>query len=61
MSLKIFHVIFVTLSVLLSLGFSKWCWQNGFFIGTPVAFGFAVLLLVYGVWFWKKLQNIKLS
>ncbi len=66
MSLKVFHIVFVTLSVSLSLGFSKWCWVKGsegfaYRGGSVAAFLFAILLLVYGVWFWKKIQNMKLS
>jgi predicted permease len=66
MSLKIFHIVFVTLSVLLSLGFSKWCWQKTgeglpYLLGTIAALVFAALLLIYGGWFWKKIRNLSLK
>jgi hypothetical protein len=58
MSLKAFHLIFVTLLTALSFGFAGW----GFSTGHP-AFGAAgvavgILVIVYGVYFLKKLKKI---
>ena len=65
MSLKAFHLVFVTVSVLLSLGFGVWaitdyqksgstaslCWGVG-------SFAAAVALVVYGRWFLRKLKGV---
>ena len=58
MSLKIFHICFITLSTLLCAGVSWWCFDND----VPPAFSYtfavaAALLPVYGVWFLKKTRN----
>lgn len=65
MSLKAFHIVFVTASVLLCLGFGAWNLVNyresgargdlGFAIGSLVA---TVALLVYGWYFLKKFKKI---
>ncbi|HEY1171164.1 MAG TPA: hypothetical protein VGH19_07355 [Verrucomicrobiae bacterium] len=65
MSLKAFHVVFVTASILLSLGFGGWA-LNGYFqeggnlnLGLGVgAMVLAVGLGVYGRYFLKKLKHI---
>ncbi len=64
MSLKAFHVVFVTLATLLAIGFGIWAiaeserdGQSGALvvgIGSLIA---AVLLIVYGVWFLRKLRG----
>jgi hypothetical protein len=65
MSLKAFHLVFVTVSVVLSLGFGAWAmadyrrsgdaeslwWGVGSFAG-------AIALLVYGRWFLRKLKGV---
>ncbi len=58
MSLKAFHLIFVTLLTALSFGFAVWA----FSVERPV-FGVAgivagILVVVYGVYFLKKLKKI---
>lgn len=65
MSLKAFHVFFVTICLIFSIGIGVWGVReyrlNGetqslaFGIGSFVA---AVVLTVYGLWFIKKLRNI---
>jgi hypothetical protein len=62
MSLKAFHIVFVTLSCLLCFGFSGWSWQNYRNGGdvAMLALSIAALvaglaLLVYGRWFWRKI------
>ncbi len=64
MSLKAFHLVFITLSVLLAFGFGVWAialWRqygqlSSAAIGV-VSLLIAVGLLGYGVWFWRKLRG----
>jgi len=58
MSLKAFHLIFVTLLTTLSFGCAAW----GFAAGRPL-FGMlgiaaGILVIVYGIYFLKKLKNV---
>ena len=58
MSLKIFHVFFITLSTLLAIGSAVWAFSgesNGF---GAVCVALAVVMPVYGVMFWKKARRI---
>jgi hypothetical protein len=65
MSLKAFHVVFITASVLLAFGFAAWslvAYANGrvwvdlvFGIGSALA---GVGLIAYGRYFLKKLKHI---
>lgn len=63
MSLKIIHILFITLSTLLTLGFGIWCLgehseRNNFhLILGLLSFAATVALIVYGVWFLKKLKH----
>jgi len=58
MSLKAFHLIFVTLLTALSFGFAAWAF-NAEHLGFGVA-GIAagILVIVYGIYFLKKLKKI---
>jgi len=65
MSLKAFHVVFVTASVLLAFGFGAWSLTN--YVETKravdLAFGLGsgligIALIVYGRYFLKKLKHI---
>lgn len=67
MSLKAFHVVFITVSVLMALGLSAWCMAQYFgpvhagtdhLIGGVVALVAAVGLIAYEVYFLKKVKNI---
>ncbi|MSR43060.1 MAG: hypothetical protein EXS29_05435 [Pedosphaera sp.] len=65
MSLKAFHIIFVAVSVLLSLGLAAWGFHRFLTLGKSIhlLFGIGGLLaaaglLVYGRYFLKKLKNI---
>jgi len=67
MSLKAFHILFVTLSTLLAVWFSVWSFsQYSDGAGTLyLAFGICgavlvVALIVYGVWFLKKMKDVSL-
>jgi hypothetical protein len=65
MSLKVFHIIFITSSVVLAFGFAIWSFQEYFRVGgtSNLGFGAASLavgvgLIFYGKAVWKKLQSI---
>lgn len=66
MSLKAFHVVFITLSTLLAIGFGFWSLHDhqmhGGGIGAMalaiLSFVVAVALVVYGVWFLRKLKGV---
>jgi hypothetical protein len=67
MSLKGFHIVFITFSTLLALGSGTWClWIDSvhgspaFRIGAICAFVAALSLLVYGVWFWRKMKRLRI-
>ena len=67
MSLKGFHIVFITFSTLLALACGAWCvWINLVF-GAPIylagaiaSFASALALVVYGVWFYKKMKRLRL-
>ena len=58
MSLKAFHLIFVTLLTALSFGCAVWAFASDrpLFGASGVAAG--ILVIVYGVYFLKKLKKI---
>jgi hypothetical protein len=58
MSLKAIHLIFVTLLTALSFGCAAWAFAAGepYIGGAAVAAG--VLVIIYGVYFLKKLKKI---
>lgn len=65
MSLKAFHIIFVLLSTLLSVGFALWAVLQylhvhslGFLAVAAGSIAFAVMLVCYGFWFLRKLKNV---
>ena len=58
MSLKAFHLIFVTTLTMLSLGFTAWAFASGRIIFGLLGIIVAVLVVVYGVYFLKKLKKI---
>jgi hypothetical protein len=67
MSLKGFHIVFIIVSTLLALGVGAWClWVNSI-EGTPVfrigaigSFAAAVALMIYGVWFYRKMKRLRI-
>ncbi len=67
MSLKGFHIVLITFSTLLALGAGIWCvWVNLTF-GAPVyltgaiaSFVVALFLIIYGVWFYRKMKRLGL-
>jgi hypothetical protein len=58
MSLKAFHLIFVTMLTTLSLGFTAWSFASGKIIFGLLGIVVAVLVVIYGVYFLKKLKKI---
>ena len=67
MSLKGFHIVFITFSTLLALGSGAWClWVDAthgspaFRAGAIFAFVMAAALIVYGIWFWRKMKRLRI-
>lgn len=67
MSLKGFHIVFVLFSTMLALGIGAWCIWVDLVEGVPIyqtgaicAFAVAVGLLVYGVWFLRKMKRLQI-
>ena len=65
MSLKAFHFVFIFFSTLLALALGGWCiWVdlvegNSMYLGGAIAsFTAAVVLVVYGVWFYRKMKRL---
>ena len=65
MSLKAFHVFFIAVATLFSAGFGVWSFRHAATTGSAldIVFGAtgilgAVALVVYGVWFLKKLKKV---
>jgi len=65
MSLKIFHIIFISLSILLSFGFGVWSIRfsatenhGGYFWAGLISFVVSMALIVYGVNFIKKMKGV---
>ena len=58
MSLKAFHLIFVTSLTTLSLGFTAWAFCTGRIIFGLLGLVVAALVVFYGVYFLKKLKKI---
>ena len=63
MSLKAFHIVFVTLSSLLAFAFAAWSFsepEGGYYrVAGAGAALFGVALIVYGVLFWKKISALE--
>ena len=67
MSLKGFHIVFITFSTLLALGAGAWClWIDsihgapGFRLGAIGSFFAALALISYGIWFWRKMKRLRI-
>ena len=67
MSLKGFHIVFITFSTLLALVGGVYCVRVNLAAGAPVflagaivSFAAAIGLTVYGVWFYKKMKRLGL-
>ena len=67
MSLKGFHIVFIIFSTLLAPGVGGWCVWVDLVEGAPVyltgaiaSFVCAIALVVYGVWFYRKMKRLRL-
>jgi hypothetical protein len=67
MSLKGFHIVFIMFSTLLALGTGVWCVWVDLTVGEPVyrtgaivSFVVAVAFVVYGIWFYRKMKQLRL-
>jgi hypothetical protein len=67
MSLKGFHIVFITVSTLLALGTGAWClWVDSmhgapvFRIGAICSFAAALALISYGIWFFRKMKRLRI-
>ena len=58
MSLKAFHLIFVTLLITLSFGCAARAFQSGKVLWGVTAIAAGIFVIVYGVYFLKKLKNV---
>jgi len=65
MSLKTFHLVFVTLSTLLTLGFGVWAFRDytrsgevGSAAVAVVSWAFGAVLPLYGRWVMQKLKGV---
>ena len=58
MSLKAFHLIFVTLLTSLSFGCAAWAFQAGSPLWGVTSIAAGIIVIVYGIYFLKKLKNI---
>ncbi len=65
MSLKAFHFVFIFFSTLLALALGGWCiWVdlvegNSMYLGGAIAsFVAAGALVIYGVWFYRKMKRL---
>ena len=58
MSLKAFHLIFVTLLTMLSFGCAVWAFQAGSVLWGLTGIAAGVFVIVYGIYFLRKLKNI---
>ena len=58
MSLKGFHLLFVTLLTTLSVSCSAWAFDAGHPILGVLGIATAILVVIYGVYFLRKLKNV---
>jgi len=67
MSLKGFHIVFIVFSTLMALGVGGWCvWVDlvedapVYLAGAIASFAAAVGLVIYGVWFYRKMKRLRI-
>jgi hypothetical protein len=58
MSLKAFHLIFVTLLTALSFGCAAWAFSSDKPLFGALAIATGILVIIYGIYFLKKLKNV---
>jgi hypothetical protein len=57
MSLRSFHVVFISASVVLALGLARWCLPEHKF-GAALSVGVALGLIAYEAWFLSKTRKL---
>lgn len=67
MSLKGFHIVFITFSTLLALGCGLWCLElsrlegaSAYIGGAVFSFLAAMALVIYGFWFYRKMKRLRI-
>ena len=67
MSLKGFHIVFIVFSTLLAIGCGAWCiWVDlvedapVYLAGAIASFVCAIALVIYGVWFYRKMKHLRI-
>jgi hypothetical protein len=67
MSLKGFHIVFITFSTALAFVLGVWCIRVNLAEGAPVylagaigSFTAAIALIVYGIWFYRKMKRLRI-
>jgi hypothetical protein len=67
MSLRGFHIVFIVFSTLLAFATGVWCiWIDlvegapTFLVGAGFSFVTAFALIVYGIWFYRKMKRLRL-
>ena len=67
MSLKGFHIVFIVFSTLLAFGCGGWCIWVDLVEGAPIylagaiaSFACAIVLIIYGVWFYRKMKRLRI-
>ena len=67
MSLKGFHIVFITFSTLLALGCGAGAFGSILSVGAPVyltgaicSFLAATALIIYGIWFYRKMKRLRI-
>jgi len=64
MSLRFFHIVFITVTTLLAFFCAAWEYSNYrafdglHWLGALVSALAGVTMIVYGVWFWKKAKRL---
>jgi hypothetical protein len=58
MSLKAFHLIFVTMLTSLSFGCAAWAFAEGNVFWGAIGIVTGIFVIVYGIYFLKKLKKI---
>ena len=58
MSLKAFHLIFVTLLTALSFGCAGWAFAAGKMFWGAAGIAVGILVIFYGIYFLKKLKKV---
>ncbi|MFL6529920.1 MAG: hypothetical protein ACJ8HQ_05885 [Chthoniobacterales bacterium] len=67
MTLKGFHIVFITFSTLLALGLGSWClWLKmtldvpDYITGAVCSYAAALALFIYGIWFYRKMKRLRI-